>query len=351
MPANKHFDDADILKDIFELPMEWVMGLYSIEYCLTKHSISKETNDEKRLAKEEWLQLWKISTTNHFRAKTNDNEFTLICDDIALQEYLRKLNKKTKQKSYSYLVIIESMFFRPYYDLGLEINKDADSPSFNFRYKLDTDYLSIFTRAMGIDNKLLDRFTPRFKKAYMAISGKGTVVAISAILSGLLIAVSAGALAPEIAVLFSAAGLSGAAAISSGLAALGGGAIAIGGYGMAGGITVLVASGGILGIAGGAGVGALVASSPNVAIFLASKLEVYFREVLLPLLNDPGAAKKILKGQSSFIDTLSDMLNEKSAIPDTDKKVIKTLMKAIKFLQAGLQRNRNTLIKYLETDK
>jgi len=211
---------------------------------------------------------------------------------------------------------------------------------------LDIDYLSSLSQELNINKQLINRFQKRFKRSYMFLSGKATTVIICAVVAGVAIAVTAGVMAPSVALLFAAPGLYGAVAISSGLAAIGGGAVAIGGAGMLGGITVLVTTGGILGVVGGAGIGALVASSPALATIIAAKLEVYFREVLLPIINDPDKARNILRGQEAFIKTLNEQLEQSSSIPDSDKKAIKLLQKAIKVLQRGLDRNRNALLKF-----
>lgn len=348
--ADSNLRDSDVLREIFELPMEWVKALYSMEYCLTKHSTDDERNDEKRLYKEKWLDRWEDNVTQHFRDLTHDEEYSLICDDIALQEYIRVLSQNATQKSYSYLIIIESLFFRPFYEF--EVNDPGSSDqavsmnqsSLRLRYKLDIEYLKMFTRAMNIDDEILDTFKQRFRKAYMAISGQNKFIAIAAIVSGIAIAVTAGLASPAVAVLAAGPGLYGAAAISHGLAVIGGGAIAIGGYGMAGGIAVLVASGGILGIVGGAGVGLMLSSSPKMAVFLASKLEVFFREVLINILEDKQSAEEVLNGQSAFIDSINKLLNERLANPNPDRKKIKHIIKVLEYLIRGLARNRKYLM-------
>lgn len=213
-------------------------------------------------------------------------------------------------------------------------------------YRLDIDFLSSFTREIGVDKELLNRFKRRFANSSLALSGKMATMAIIGVASGIVIAVTAGIAAPAVALLFAAEGLTGAAAISSGLAALGGGAIAAGGTGMLGGIVVLVTSGGILGVTGGATVAALVAQSPQLALLMASKLEVYFREVLLPILKDTNLAKKLLREQESFIQQLNTKL-ESGHVPSGDKeKYIRNLKKAIEILQKALNRNRKALIDY-----
>lgn len=336
-------NDSDVLQEIFELPKEWVKALYSIEYCLTKHSISKENNEEKRKKKEKWLQKWEEGIIAHLSVKLEDKNISLVCDDIALQEYLRKLNSESTQKSHAYLIIIEALFFKPYYPLD-KTDTDKESEKREFNYRLDTDYLSSFSVELNIDKQLLSRFKNRFRRSYMIVSGKEEKMVMVSVASGIAIAITGGLMAPQIVLAFAAEGTYGAAAISSGLAALGGGVIATGG--MLGGVTVLVTTGGILGVAGGAVIGALVANSPALAAIIAAKLEVYYKEVLLPILKDPETARSILRGQESFISKLTEQLDKSPKITPDDKKAIKTLIKAIKVLQKGVARNRRALLEY-----
>mgnify|MGYP001164779587 CR=1 FL=1 len=333
--------DNDVLKNIFELPKEWAKALYSIEYCLTKHSIVTETDNNKRLLKQNWLQLWEEGIITLYNTIEEDSGFSLVRDDLALQDFLRELNSLSTQKSHLYMIIIESLFFTPFYELNHLHPKGV-----KLKYRLDINYLSYLLKEFNIDIQLLKSFQNRFKKSYMALSGKDKTILIFALVSGIAIAVTGGMLAPHIALLFAAEGLSGAAAISSGLAVLGGGAVAIGGSGMLGGITVLVTAGGIVGVAGGAAVGVLVANSSELATFIAAKLEVYFREVLLPILQDPDKAISIIRGQESFIRSLNEQLEKSPNITDAEKKAIKVLQKTIVILQRGLDRNRKALIKY-----
>lgn len=341
----KGLSNDDILQDIFELPTEWTKALFSLEYCLTKHSISKETDEKKKRLKERWLQDWEKWTVRHFSAKLQDTNFSLVCDDLALQEYLRLLNFQSKQRSHAYLIIIEALFFRPYYLLDTQNDTDNEPSNSKLSYRLDINYLSTLSIELNIDKQLLTSFQNRFKKSYMILSGKATTMLWFGVAAGVAIAITGGVLAPEIALAFSAPGLYGAAAISSGLAALGGGAIAAGGAGMLGGITVLVTTGGILGVAGGAGIGALAASSPAIAAIIAAKLEVYYKEVLLPILKDPEKARSILRGQESFISVLNEQLDKSPNLTAADKKAIKLLQKSIEVLQRSLDRNRRALLK------
>lgn len=332
------------LEELFDLPIEWVKALYSIEYCLTQNSINIERNSEKKLEKQKWLQNWERGVLAQF--KKVDENFSLICDNLALCEYLGVVKRSSQQKSHAYLVVIESLFFVPYSPLDTSNTIAFEMGKTILNYRLDIDFLSSFTREIGVDKELLNRFKRRFANSSLALSGKMATMAIIGVASGIVIAVTAGIAAPAVALLFAAEGLTGAAAISSGLAALGGGAIAAGGTGMLGGIVVLVTSGGILGVTGGATVAALVAQSPQLALLMASKLEVYFREVLLPILKDTNLAKKLLREQELFIQQLNTKL-ESGHVPSGDKeKYIRNLKKAIEILQKALNRNRKALIDY-----
>lgn len=338
------FSNEDVLREIFELPEDWAKALYSIEYCLTKHSISNETNADKKRIKQKWLQNWEEGICSQFNSRNEDKEFSLVCDDAALKEYLKNLNSDTTQRSHAYLIVIESLLFVPYYDLKTRAENGQSSSK--VKYSLDVDYLSGLIEDLNIDKKMLERFRKKFFKSWMVLSDQASTIITIAVASGVALALTAGLLAPQIALLFAASGLTGAAAISSGLAALGGGAVATGGFGMLGGITVLVSAGGILGIAGGTAIGALAANSPTLASLIAAKLEVYFRDVVLPILHDPDTARRILRGQESFIIALNKQLELSPNVTDADRKAIKLIEKIIKILQKGLNRNRKALLDY-----
>ena len=118
---------------------------------------------------------------------------------------------------------------------------------------------------------------------------KTTITAVSiGAGAALLIVITAGALAPQIAVLLVGsefAGLSGAALTSACLAYLGGGAIAAGGLGMAGGTVAIVGGGAILGLGAGATAGGITAvaglSGKKATIMQSAKLMVSVREIFL----------------------------------------------------------------------
>ncbi len=341
----KEIETVDNLQEIFQLPNEWIKALYSIEYCITKHSILRDKNAEKRQMKLKWLDEWKNLVLRPLNKGSNICKTTLITDDIELQQYLSNLCSKTSHLSHSYLIILEAFFFRPFFQLNKE-NQNTNSNKFNkLSYRVNTEYINIFSRALGIDDEILNLYKKRFKKAYMNISGKSTTIAISAIVSGIVIALTAGAAAPEIAVLFAAQGLTGAAAISSGLAAIGGGALVAGGTGMAGGITVLVSTGGILGIAGGTAVGTLVANSPNATLLMASKLDVFVKEVVIPKLKDPETQKQILKALISFISSVDQKLNQLTLDPKRNSKKIRALKLSLKYLNNCLKSVRKSISK------
>lgn len=342
--GNQERTYTDVLQDIFNLPKEWAKALFSIEYCLTAHSISKDSNDKKRRLKSKWLQNWEKSIDNQFNTTPSDQPFSLIRNELALKEFLKQLSRDTEQKSHAYSIIIEALFFAPYFPLALSSKADDKNSKIKLKYKTDIDYLASFASILNIDRDLLKMFQKRFTKAYMSISGKKQVALLTGLAAGVLIVISAGMMAPKVILMCAAPGLTGAAAISSGLATLGGGAIAAGGTGMMGGTVVLVTTGGILGVAGGTTVGALAASSPAVAAILAAKLEVYFR-VVIDILKDKEKARSIIRGQESFIKTLLDQLEKDPKLAEKDRQKYKALKKAIKFMQRARTRNENALLK------
>ncbi|MEE3433742.1 MAG: hypothetical protein VZQ50_07770, partial [Lachnospiraceae bacterium] len=131
------------------------------------------------------------------------------------------------------------------------------------------------------------------------------------------IAVTAGMLAPEIAVAIVGtkfAGLSGAALTSACLAYFGGGAVAVGGFGMAGGTMFIVGGGALLGIGAGTGVGKIVMKTcvmnKQATILQSAKLLVAVREIFLNDEKDMDYANEIYEEYVKSIENIEKNLVE-----------------------------------------
>ena len=199
-------------------------------------------------------------------------------------------------------VMLEAMLFELYFTLSTETDKKGkEVPS--KKYNALNIPMAGYSKSNGdkyfetvfANDYCPDNFIARLRKCYSKVTKelngvlKTTITAIS-IGAGmvLLVVVTAGAFAPQIAVLLVGsefAGLSGAALTSACLAYLGGGAIAAGGLGMAGGTVAIVGGGAILGLGAGATAGGITAavglSGKKSTILQSAKLMVYAREIFL----------------------------------------------------------------------
>ena len=159
--------------------------------------------------------------------------------------------------------------------------------------------------------------------------GVVSTVAVAAI-----VAATAGVLAGPIAVaLFGSqfVGLSGAALTAACLAMAGGGAIAIGGTGMIGGIAAIVGGGALLGMAGGgaaiSAVTLFVASTPQLALTQAAKLEVVLKEIVLNAQKDIKSAQQVLENYRNQIMNLNSELAKIRLDSEKNKKTISNIKK------------------------
>jgi hypothetical protein len=276
--------------------------LYNLEYYKVLNDIQNTKmpigNENIKSLKQDWLNEWKEYMTRGFSS-------FLQIDDAKLnwheeQELIRIIEVNEPQNIWFRLVLLEALLFEPYYPLSVEKDKKGnDVPS----KKYVSLQIPLCGYSKGVGDDFLDSlfhggyyakgYIKRLRKCYdkVVFEMKGVLKGIlvgGAITAGVAIItiITAGALAPAIAVALvgsNFAGLSGAALTSACLAYLGGGAVAIGGFGMAGGTAVIVGGGAILGIGVGAGVGGAVGSvgllGKQNTILQAAKLLVSVREI------------------------------------------------------------------------
>lgn len=278
--------------------------LYNLEFYKTLNDIQATkllVNNEgiKRL-KQNWLDDWKEYISNGFSSflQIEGAEIHWYTE----QELIRKIEEEEPQGTWFRLVLLEAMLFEPFYPLGIEKDKKGnDVPSKKYKnlqnpiggYKKSNS--DDFIDSFFVGDYYKKGYIKRLRKCY----GK-VVLEMKEVLKGILIGgaitagiaiitiVTAGALAPTIAVALvgsNFAGLSGAALTSACLAYLGGGAIAIGGTGMAGGTIAIVGGGAVLGIGAGLGIGGAVGAAGILGkqntILQSAKLLVSVREIFL----------------------------------------------------------------------
>jgi len=296
--------EQDMNADKLGLTLEETEILYNIEYYKTKYDI--ETTklpigaEKNKSLKQEWLDEWASYMENGF------DEFVRIPGAVlhwySFKELCNRIKSMAPNGTWYKLVMLEAMLFEPYFTLSTETDKKGKEVP-NKKYNALNVPLAGYSESNGdkyLDSTFANNYCPsgfisRLRKCYSKVTKelnevlKTTITAIS-IGAGavLLIVITAGAFAPQIAVLLVGsefAGLSGAALTSACLAYLGGGAIAAGGLGMAGGTVAIVGGGAILGLGAGATAGGITAavglSGKKSTILQSAKLMVSVREIFL----------------------------------------------------------------------
>lgn len=198
---------------------------------------------------------------------------------------------------------------------------------------------------IGISNKKVDDIIRTKKKAIAAHKhiAWGKVAIFSAI--GIVVCGVGGWLvAPLIgSAIGAASGLVGIAATSHGLAVLGCGSLALGGLGMAGGMWVVTGTGVLIGtvtIGGSALLLQIGAAQTKVEL---TKLQVYYREVILINKAKLGKAKKVILELNKRKHELETKLSEEELLNESNSRRIKDLKDIIEAITDS--------IKWMENEK
>ncbi|MBW4472546.1 MAG: hypothetical protein KME45_19560 [Stenomitos rutilans HA7619-LM2] len=333
----------------FGLTLEQTRVLFSYQYHLVLAEIDSESKYEKKILKKQWLSKWKESTELFLKSQVTQEDALnssshLIIELSLLKSVMDAIKAEKANKLTFRIILLEIVFFIPYYQLGSPIDKKFQDLKIADKKKW-VEKLKYFAFTLGIEQDCVDRYKSNYEKAISEISGKGANLLIGGLVGTLILVVVAAFATPLVAGLLApilAPGLSGAAAISAVLAALGGGAIAVGGFGMAGGFAVIVGGGAILGAGAGAGIGALLAQSPDTALSQAAKLEVVMRELIF-IQKDFRLVQDILKEQKNAIRSLEDERDKLLFDKEKNRKEIDNLAKSINFLKKALEINQNLL--------
>lgn len=328
------------------LTVEQTRLLFSYQYLLTLNDVDIDKNENKKKLKKQWLQEWKKSSEdfiNKQRKIDDKHQYLLTSDFSVLKKDVVEMSKSLKINTPLYLILMETTFFTPYYQLNEKAKKLYKGLKISKKEKLNELYL--FAKSLNIEEELVDKYNSALKKSLQGLTKMWQKLLTGGLIGGIVIAVTAGFAAPIIGPLFAAEGLFGAAAISAGLAALGGGAIAAGGLGIAGGIAVIVGGGAILGAGAGAGVGSLLKASPDFALTQAAKLEVVMKEITLNIQKDIRIAQELIKEQRLAVNKYENELLELKKDREKNKEQIKNLAKSIKYLKLSIDRNENIFAK------
>lgn len=331
------------LIEMFGLTLEQSSLMFSMQKMIVENdlSLSKRNQETKKL----WLREWEKGISEYLKCvskETNNDEFGLI-DRKELAERFSAELKKSDNRTWYYILILECLEFTPYTTLGT----DNDKAYSKLKFDVDKNYdfaKNYFVSQGYVSAEKIDRIDKTYCKSLSHISGNKLklitktviVIAISAIAAAIA-AVFAGPIAVGI---FGAGfeGLKGIALMNACLALAGGGAIAIGGHGMAMGVAIIAGGGALLGLAaGGTTVGALslFASSPEFTLTQAAKLETILKEVILNAQQDVVSAQKILARYKEQISELSKKLSDLEMENEKNKKEIKAIRESLKYLKTS----------------
>ena len=323
------------VRELFGLTAEETCLLFSLQYQIVyKDTIStQDTNLNQK--KKAWLDKWHESIKIYSKEQGIAN---VITDSRNLTNLVKKIQSSCSTKISFYLILLECTLFTPYF--ALDGQKKEDINIDKEKLKKEKENIALL---LGIDKSYVSLFEEKYKSSIDSLTGFWTKVIFGSLFAAVLVAITAGILAPAIAALAAPAGIYGAAAIAAGLAALGGGAIAAGGLGIAGGIAVIVGGGAILGAVGGGTIGAMLASSPDFALSQSAKLEVVIREIIIGVQKDVRLAQEILLGvQATIANQEQEILKLKMKDKENRDKIA-NLEKSLKYLKDALERMTNII--------
>lgn len=337
--------------DRLGLTLEETEILYNIEYYKTMNDIETFKlpvgSEHFKSLKKEWLQEWAEYMANGFDEFTQEKGSILHW--YTLDELHERIKQQNPEKTWYKLVMLEAMLFTPYFALSTEKDKKGkevpskkysslSAPLVGFSESHGDKYLEAeFSKAHCPEG-----FIARLRKCYGMVTKelnevlKTTITAVSIGAGVLILAVlTAGALAPEIAVALvgsNFAGLSGVALTNACLAYLGGGAISAGGAGMAGGTIAVVGGGAILGLGAGASAGGITVAvglgGKKATIMQSAKLMVSVREIFLNEEHDVKYSSTVYEQYVESIKTIETELVELKLKADIATKSEKNELKA-----------------------
>lgn len=334
---NEKFD----LISKFGLNINQTKILFSLQRLIVRKDINS-TKNIKRIDKEKWLNEWSESIFDYlYGLDSSQTRFFYSTDEIK-KVVNEEIKKSPNNKTWYYIIILECTLFIPY--MPMRKNKDNDKKYSKLKFTKQTEYIKEIVKEHSIINDgCVEKFEKVYSKTLSKLKGVKSKVIISIVsllaiiaLSTALAAVFSGPIAVTI---FGSqfSGLSGAALTSACLAAAGGGAIAAGGAGMMGGIVTIAGGGALLGLAGGGvvvgGINMLIATTPEITLTQAAKLEVVLKEIILNAQKDVCFAQNVLSNYKEQINKLNSYIKDLELKIKKDKKMIKSLKKSLEYME------------------
>jgi len=329
--------EMDILS-VFGLTEKQTALMFSLQRACAIND--KDDSPTKKEEKEGWINEWSKS----LYANKGERDLLIRKNDSLIKEFRNELNSTTS-KTWFNLIILEAVVFKPYFPLG---DETKDKTYKLLSYSDQIKYIKSFISFVGYEKpEIADIYSKVYKQSLATATGqteKMIIGILSALLVAALTAVTAGLLAPVIAVALvgeAFAGLSGAALVSACLAYIGGGAIAAGGLGMAGGFATIVGGGAlfgaVVGAAGNAGINALFGSSPKIALTFAAKLNVVLREIILNEQRDTILAATTIDRLQQSVVSLTARIKDLELKQKKDLTQIKNLKESVDYMERILK--------------
>lgn len=277
---------------------------------LKKEKFIQEYNP--RDIKKEWYKLWVQNVVSNLRETTPEaaNVFADITDSLNITDIKKSLKETKLEDEKKFAILVETIFFTPYLSLGEE--KKQSIKNLN-KVKLNNHAQKSTLCQIGHMFNINEEEVLDVKKYAGGVQRdlKGFWENIASLfIFGVFGAILLAAFAPVIGAFIGATflGLNGAAAMTAGLAFLGGGAIIYGGAGMAGG-TLVIACGGFLVGAGGAGVvtSSLASLSKSEVVLVSAEIETIIVKYFLHHQKDKKRAVDLYKKTRKTIFEMKEL--------------------------------------------
>lgn len=320
--------------EIFALTEEQTALMYSFQRKKIMEDIKNEKNVNVKELKSQWFNEWTKSIKNVYYNLASQKE--LVFSENLTQDFNSEI-KKTNNRTWYYLIVLETEFFCPYFPLN-----EKDKRYKHIKFKTSDFVYNEVLKHNIIDPSFVTRIKKSYSKTLNRLNGTVNKIIISGVASIAVIAVTFGlaaAFAGPIAVTLvgsNFAGLSGAALTNACLAYIGGGALSVGGAGMAGGTMIIAGGGALLGAVGSSSVAGLttaIALNPKLSLCSTAKLEVVIKEIILNSQHDIVSAQKALAQYKAKIRDLEDEIERLTEENEKNKQDIANLKKTLEFLK------------------
>lgn len=350
-----------LISDLQALSLDYdqIRILDSIEKLIVEDDIALSKKDTEKELKQEWLEKWSSLVTEGL-SLVSDAAAEFFLPETAVIEYLNE----NEIGPWLYLIVMEAMFFSPYYPIFGDEEKDKELKKIKCKSKYLTD--RFITLQDNIEKTDFTKLQKAYKQAGWSVTGSTKNIVIGAAGTTAAIAATGGlafAFAPVIATALvgeAAAGLSGAALVSYSLATIGGGSLAAGGLGMAGGTSIITGGGALVGMLGGTGISAATTvnllSDDGYVLSECCKLITFCREILIGKYSDSSGVAEIQKKVQSRMSEVQKQIESFSdhadaVIDNKKKKEIKLKAKVAKKSIKYLERTADELKKSVKVRK